>query len=112
MLHRLCLLVSLAFLTAAPLCAQSVLHYHFKPGEQLRYHYKISSNFEAANRRGMHESETEFDADPEWDIHDVTINGEATATLTIKNRKENYIIGNRKLNFLHLTPQTEISVDG
>jgi hypothetical protein len=91
--------------------AQSLLHYSFKPGERLEYHYKISSTLESMGRRGGGESVTEFETDPEWDIEDVTTAGEAHAILTMRNRNETYVQGHRRLNFLHFTPRSEIAMD-
>ncbi|HEY3876565.1 MAG TPA: hypothetical protein VGM92_13900, partial [Candidatus Kapabacteria bacterium] len=91
--------------------AQSILHYTFKPEERLKYHYKVSRSLDAMGKRGLDESVTDFEADPEWLINDVSMNGEATAVLTNRERKETYLSGHARMNSLHFTPQSELSID-
>src|SRR5581483_4963732 len=102
--------ISIVFIEV-PLHAQRPLHYHFKPGERLRYHFKISANFDAMRRRGGREAQTDFEADPEWNIQSVTMDGGTLAVLTVKDRAETYKNGAWRMSFLHFTPQSQIAMD-
>jgi hypothetical protein len=98
-------------LLGLPSEAQTMLHYQFKAGERLQYHYKVSASADVMRRRGGKEYQTNFEADPEWDVEDVSVDNEARAILTVRNRMEIYRNGNWHLNFLHFTPQSEIAMN-
>ncbi len=112
MLYRrlFALVVLIPFFAPATLSAQSALRYQFKPGEHLQYHYTYTSTVDRMRKKGRKEWETVFEADPDWQVKDVDMDGAATVLFTVANRREKYEEGTRRLNFIHMPPQSQISV--
>jgi hypothetical protein len=108
MKRALCLLL---LLLPTVTSAQKLLHYQFKPGEHLQYHYKTMSTLDAMRKRGDRESETTLEADPDWRIESVDMDGAATIVVTIPNREEDHRERIRHINASHITPQSRITMN-
>lgn len=108
MLRVLCLGI---LVLPSAVSAQKQLHYSFKPGEHVQYHYKVSSTLDVMRKKGERESVTTLEADPDWRITDVDMDGAATIVVTIPNREEDHRERMRHINASHLTPQSRIVLD-
>jgi hypothetical protein len=95
------------FVTATA-AAQPSLQYRFNSGEHLNYHYKLTYRWD---KTGERPTETVFEADPDWQINDVDMNGGAIILLTLLNRREEYLVGHQPLAHSFFVPQTELALD-
>ena len=91
--------------------AQSQFHYRFKSSEHLHYHFKVDSKMEYSSGIGEQSTEGVFEADPDWQVREVDMDGIALVLLEMQHRIVN---GDQVFDLAHYTPASmvEISTTG
>ncbi len=90
------------------------MRYHFKEGEHIQYHYslKVETDRMFPNRRlgALHEFNSIYECDPEFDIQQVDSLGGALMEVLLRNRYMNFPHWNKHLVYTNMIPLSQMFI--